>query len=74
MPAILARDVFSQSCGLVTNVPINRTLLCAGCLNPTTHEYQVRVASDLISIYIFILMISEIYNLTQRNRKRKAAK
>ena len=25
------------------------------CLNPNTHEYQVRVASDLISIYIFIL-------------------
>ena len=55
MPAILARDVFSQSSWplkLVTNVRINRTLLCAGCLNPTTNEYQVRVASDLISIFI----------------------
>ena len=50
MLAILARDVFRQS----SDVRINRILLCAGCLNPTTHENQVCVASDLISIYIYI--------------------
>ena len=33
--------------GLVTDVRINRTLYCAGYLNPTTHEYQV------ISIYAY---------------------
>ena len=64
--------------GLVTHVRINRTLYCAGYLNPTTHEYQVRIASDLISIdiYIFFFKISKIYNLRKKKsiRKRKAAK
>ena len=46
-------------------------LLCTGCLNPTTHEYQVRMANDLISIYIFILKISKIYNLTKHKENKK---
>ena len=55
MPTILARDVLVSRRGLVTNVRIKRTLLCVGCLNPTTHEYHVCVASDLISIYISVI-------------------
>ena len=74
MPAVLAREYLVNRRDLVTNVRVKRTLLCVGCLNPTTHEYQVRVASGLISVYIFILKISKIHNLTKRKRKRKAAK
>ena len=59
--------------GLVTNVRINNTHLCVGCLNPTAHEYQLRVPSDLIGIYIFILKIFKIYNLTKRKKKAKSS-
>ena len=74
MPEILARDVLVNRRGLDRNVRISTTLLCAWCLNPTTHEYQVSVASDIIYMYILVLTILKICYCTKRKRKRELAK
>ena len=47
-----------------------KTLLCDLCLNPTIHEYQLSVTSDLIYMYIFILTILRYY--TNRNGKNSS--
>ena len=46
-------------------------LLCVWCLNSTTHEYQVSVASDLIYKKIAIFTTFKIYNIQNIRENEK---